>query len=318
MKREDMINTTRAILARAGFDVSSALSLRSVDFDVVGRRDDTLLIIKVLVNVDALSRQNADELKTLAEALGASPLLIGESSSSGPLEKGIVYTRFKIPILSNETLADELLEEVPPFIFTAPGGLYVRLDGDALRDFREKTGTSLGTLADVAGVSRRTIQMYETGMGAMIDAALRLEEYMGAQLIEPIDPFDYQPEERRANEVSPLSGGATGSRQLDKMLNIGFSITPLLRGPFEAITRDDDNDLILLTGVDGRAEKILQKALIASELSTLSGKHSVVIVQKKQSRERIHSTALVTDEELKKMADKEELTDVILTRSTKR
>ncbi len=118
-----MINITRSILARAGFDVSSAISIRSICFDIVGRRDKTLLIIKVLSNVDAFSRENSEEMKVMAEALDASPLVIGEASSSGPLEKGIVYSRFKIPIVSNETLAEHHLEEVPPVNFAAPRGL---------------------------------------------------------------------------------------------------------------------------------------------------------------------------------------------------
>ena len=119
MSREGMINTTRAILAKAGFDVSSAINVRGICFDVVGRRDNLVLIIKVLGNVDAFSHENADEMKALAEALDASPMLVGETSSSGKLEKGIVYSRFKIPIVSNETLADQLIEDVPPFIFAA-------------------------------------------------------------------------------------------------------------------------------------------------------------------------------------------------------
>ena len=69
MTREDMINTTRAILARAGFDVSSAINIRSVCFDVVGRRDKTLLIIKVLSNVDAFSRENSEEMKIMAKKI---------------------------------------------------------------------------------------------------------------------------------------------------------------------------------------------------------------------------------------------------------
>ena len=51
-------------------------------------------------------------------------------------------------------------------------------------------------LADVAGVSRRTIQMYESGMGAMIDAALRLEEYLDTEIIETVNPFEYKYENR--------------------------------------------------------------------------------------------------------------------------
>ena len=197
MTRENLINTTRAILAKAGYDVSSALSLRSICFDVVGRKDDKLLIIKILSNVDAFSRDNADEMKVLADALCASPLLIGERSSSGELEPGIVYSRFNIPILSNETLA----EEVPPFIFAAPGGLYVKLDSNLLKAVREERGISLGSLAEIAGVSRRTIQMYETGMGAMIDAAMRLEEFLDVPIIEPVDPFEYKHENRKGESL---------------------------------------------------------------------------------------------------------------------
>ena len=318
MSREEMINTTRAILAKAGFDVSSALNIRSLCFDVVGRREKTLLIIKVLSNVDAFSRDNANEMRVLADALEASPLIVGENSSSGPLEKGIVYTRFKIPIVSNETLADQLLEETPPFIFAAPGGLYVKIDSETLKELREERGISLGTLAETAGVSRRTIQMYESGMGAMIDAALRLEEYLGTPIIQPVDPFDFKKDETLDKHELSGKGTQTGSAPLDHLVNIGYAITPLIRGPFEAITRDDNNGLVLLTGLGSDETKLMQKALIAAELSNLSDKHAMVIVRRKQRENSIGSTALVTNEELNKIDDKDVLTDIILSRSTKK
>ena len=317
MSREDMINITRSILARAGFDVSSAISIRSICFDIVGRRDKTLLIIKVLSNVDAFSRENSEEMKVMAEALDASPLVIGEASSSGPLEKGIIYSRFKIPIVSNETLAEHLLEEVPPFIFAAPGGLYVKIDSDVLRQLREERGISLGTLAEAAKVSRRTIQMYESGMGAMIDAALRLEEYLNEPIVQALDPFEYK-NDGTAAKHEIYNGGTTGSQRLDRLLNIGFAITPIIRGPFEAISRDTTQNTVLLTGMDSDQTKIIQKALVAAELSNLSNRPSVMIVQKKQNSDNIGTTALVTDEELKKIDDKNVLTDMILSRSTKK
>lgn len=312
-----MINITRSILARAGFDISSAINIRSICFDIVGRRDRTLLIIKILSNVDAFSHENADEMKIMAEALDANPLLIGETSSSGPLEKGIVYTRFKIPIISNETLAEHLLEEVPPFIFAAPGGLYVKIDSDVLKQLREERGISLGTLAETAGVSRRTIQMYEKGMGAMIDAALRLEEYLDTPIVQPLDPFEYKKDDVPAeHEISV--GGTTGSLRLDHLLNIGFAITPIIRGPFEAISKDTGQNTIVLTGLDTDKSKVIQKALIAAELSNLSNRPSVLIVQKKQSANNIGSTALVTDDELRKIDDKNAFTDMVLSRSSKK
>ena len=314
MSREDLINVTRAILARAGFDISPALNLRSVCFDVVGRRDRTLLLIKILSNIDAFSRENGSEMKVLAEALGASPLLIGERSSAGALEPGIVYSRFGIPIISNETLADHLLEEVPPFMFAAPGGLYVKLDRDLLRLAREKRGVSLGTLAETAGVSRRTIQMYEAGMGAMIDAALRLEEFLGVPIIAAVDPFEYkQSDPDRRYEIT--GNGRTGSNVLDRLLDIGFAVTPIQRGPFDALTRGGDT--VMITGLGNEEDKVVQKATIASDISRISGRYSVIIVDNHRGLENIRSTAVVTKEEIKKMDDRSELTDLVLERSGK-
>jgi len=314
MSREELINTTRAVLAKAGFDISSALNLRSICFDLVGRKDDTLLIIKVLGNIDAFSRENAEEMKVLAEALKATPLLIGETSSSGPLEPGIVYSRFKISIISNETLADHLLEEVPPIIFAAPGGLYVRINHDLLKEIRENNGISLGTLAETAGVSRRTIQMYESGMGAMIDAALRLEEFLDVPIIEPLNPFEYRGEKSEKHEISGIE--RTESLSLNRLLDIGFAITPVTKSPFEAITRSKKT--IILTGLGLDEERLVQKAMIASEISKIAGKHSLIIVERARTADRIDFTAVVTTEELKKIDDQDELTDLVLSRSTKK
>ena len=311
MSRDDLINTTRAILAKGGFDISPMMSLRSVCFDVVGRKGDTLLIIKILSNVDAFSRETAEEMKVLAEMLHACPLLIGERSSSGLLEPGIVYSRFNIQIISNETLADHILENASPFIFAAPGGLYVKLNNTLLKDIREKEGISLGTLAEVAGVSRRTIQMYETGMGAMIDAALRLEEYLDTEIIEAVNPFEYRYENK--NKEYELSGEKrSDSIIFNHLLDMGFSVTPVVRSPFEALTRN--KDVVILTGLDSEDEKLIQKAIIASDISRIVGKHSVIIVEKKRNMDNVESTAIVTKEELNKMDDKNELTDVVLSR----
>lgn len=313
MVREDLINTTRAILAKAGYDISAPLALRSICFDVVGRRGKDLLIIKVLSNVDAFSRDNAEEMKVLADSLSASPLLIGERSSSGDLEPGIVYSRFNIPILSNETLADHLLEEVPPFIFAAPGGLYVKLNNDLLKAIREDRGISLGTLAEVAGVSRRTIQMYESGMGAMIDAAMRLEEYLDVPIIEPVDPFEYKSENRSGEYEIRGADRRTNSIILNHLLDIGYSVTPVNKSPFEALSRD--KNMIIVTSLDTDRESIQRKALAASDISRISGTPSVIIVENRRGLDGLRFTAVVTKDEVKDIDDKSELTDLVMNRS---
>ncbi len=312
MGRNDLINTTRAILAKAGFDVSSALNLRGICFDVVSRLDERILVIKILSNIDAFSKDNADELKTLAEALAATPLVIGERSSSGALEPGIVYSRFNISIISNETLADLLLEETPPFIFAAPGGLYVRLDSELLRMVREERGISLGTLAETAGVSRRTIQMYESGMGAMIDAALRIEEYLGLPIVEPIDPFEFKNKDRRGEEHSEKE--PVDSFVANQLCNLGFSVIPVVRSPFEAVSHNDK--AVMLTGMGSDDVRLVQRAVVASDIARIMDRFSVLIVKCKHERNNINSTAVVSNEELEKIDTPEDLTDLVASRGT--
>ncbi len=314
MGRDELINTTRAILAKAGFDISSALTMRGICFDVVARLDERVLIVKILSNVDAFSKENATEMKTLADALGATPMVVGERSSSGDLEPGIVYSRFNISIVSNETLADLLLEDSPPFIFAAPGGLYVKLDSALLKEARESMGMSLGTMAEIAGVSRRTIQMYESGMGAMIDAALRIEESLGLPIIEPIDPFEFKNEERekeQRDEHTPVDTFA-----VNQLCNLGFSVRPVIRSPFEAVSTT--STALMLTGFGPDDEKLAQRALVASDIARIMDRFSILIVERKHERDSIDNTAVVSNEELKKIDAPEELTDLVASRGTRK
>ena len=290
MGRDELINTTRAILAKAGFDISSALTMRGICFDVVARLDSRVLIVKVLSNVDAFSKENATEMKTLADALGATPLVVGERSSSGDLEAGIVYSRFNISIVSKETLAD------------------------LLKKTREGMGMSLGTMAEIAGVSRRTIQMYEAGMGAMIDAALRIEESLGLPIIEPIDPFEFKNDERdkeHRDEHAPVDTFA-----VNQLCNLGFSVRPVVRSPFEAVSKNDK--ALMLTGFGTDDKKLAQRALVASDISRIVDKFSILIVERKHERDNIDSTAVVSNEELKKIDAPEELTDLVASRGVKK
>src|SRR3989442_1598825 len=189
MKRDRVLEETRRGLAKTGFFLSRPHGERGLCFDFVARRDDTLLIVKVLQNVDALNKATAHELLEVARILEASPLVVGERSGTGSLEDGVIYTRFGVSILSRRTLGEFLEGGVPPFLYSAPGGLYVRLDADALRRLREERQVSLGTLADIAGVTRRTIQMYLEGMSATMEVAMRLEEFLNESLVMPVDPF---------------------------------------------------------------------------------------------------------------------------------
>lgn len=308
MNRDALKRQVKALLARTGFYVAEVPNTRGLCFDLVARRDQTLLLLKVLANVDALPKEAARELRVLASQLDAIPGILGLRGGGGELETGVIYSRFGVPILALGTLEDYLLEGVPPFAFSAPGGLYVQLDREVLRRNRAQ-GKTLGQLAEVAHVSRRTIQMYLEGMSATVEVALRLEEFLGQTVIKPLNPMSFV---ERPAEVPPdsLEGLEEFPRRMLGLLQaLGFETVPVQRAPFDAFTRGEG--LLLLTGLERLERDLRDKAEAVARISRVVERTPVVIVGKRSRRGQRWGVAVVEARELQDFEDPEELVEAV-------
>ncbi len=300
-------------MARAGFAVSERCDLRPVSFDLVARRDDDLLILKVLQNVDALTDPIAQEIKLLCRFLRARPLLVGVRAGTGVLEDGVIYNRHEIPIVTPATLQEQMLGGEPPMVFAAPGGLYVRIDASALQQARVANDLSLGALAQIAGVSRRAIQMYEHGMNASIEAAMRLEEFFDMDLIRPSDPtqqFDpsaYQPPEpEKPPEQDPMEA------LIQTMLEgLGYAVRSTKRSPFQALSTQEEDTF--LTGMGPDSPQLRRRARIVHSVSRITERPGFFVVEK-TTRTEMHGVPVVTRAELKRLTDPERILELILER----
>ncbi len=315
VKREELISRIRETLGKSGFFVSDPHNIRSISFDIIARRDKQLLIIKALSNIDSLSSDDAEELRILASALTGNPMVIGLHSSSGKLDNGILYSRFGIPIISEETFHEHMLEGVPPFVYAAPGGLYVRLDGETLKRIRQEKNISLGMLAEIAGVSRKAIQMYESGMGAMIEIAAKIEEYLNEPIVMPLNPFSYTREMARTLRTFDDFKGL--NRDVFEMLKeIGYSVVPTIRCPFDALASEED--VLLLTGVEDNPTMTARKARVVGNISRVTEKKSVIFVRQETSVEAIDGTPLITKDELRRADDVDDVLELILQREKRK
>ncbi len=310
MSRADLIEHVRNVMSRAGYAVSERCDLRPVSFDLVARRDGELVILKVLSNVDALSEPIAAEIKLLSRFLEARPLLVGLRAGAGVLEDGVIYNRHDIPIVTPGTLEDHTLGGAPPMVFAAPGGLYVRIDTDALREARARMDLSLGAMAQIAGVSRRAIQMYEQGMSASIEAAVRLEEFLDMELIQPTDPMTaydpatFQPPAPEAED--PLEA------MLSRLLTgLGYEVRATRRSPFHALSTQEESTY--LTGMGEDSPQLRRRARIVSSVSRITERPGFFIVER-TTRTELHGMPVVTREELRRLADPEKILDLILER----
>ncbi len=312
MTRETLLDRVIALLERADFILSEKCDIRPRSFDVGARRGKTFLLIKVLSNIEGLSEETSQEMRRLAVLFNGSPIVTGEHTNDHPLETGAVYLRYGIPCVNIETLHDYFLEEVPPLVYAAPGGLYVEIDGDTLRSLRESKKISLGELAKALGVSRRTISKYESGMNATVDAALKLEEILDAPIACPINmivrferpgPADAPSSDLR--DAPELERDALGA-----LMHIGFDVFRTTRAPFNALSREDNNKV--LTGVSDVSEVMLKKAKFMSSLADVAGTYSLYIVKGAHQSKAIGNTVLLQSEELKKLDDSEELFTLFL------
>jgi putative transcriptional regulator len=208
-----------------------------------------------------------------------------------------------------------MLEGVPPFVYAAPGGLYVRLDGELLRRIREDRNISLGMLAEIAGVSRKAIQMYESGMGAMVEIAAKLEEYLNEPIVVPLNPFSYTLEVAKTLRTFDEFKGL--NRDVFEMLKeIGYSVTPTIRCPFDALA--SEQDVLLLTGVEDDVKMMARKARVVGNISRVTEKKSVIFVQQETSTESIEGTPLITKDELRRADDADDVLELILKRERRR
>ena len=312
MKRIELLGEVRDTLIKSGFYVSELYSLRPVGFDLVARRDNSLLIIKVLTNIDAMTEEVATELRTLSILLKGCPLIIGIRSGTGILEEDTVYDRFGIQVITSETLKNHLLEGTTLEVYAAPGGLYVNLDKDKIKKLRTEQNISLGSFARSLRVTRRTVQMYEDGMNASIEVALRIENLLGENVTDPIDIFNRKIPK---NQIQPTTVDTEGFRKFQRdvfsiLEQVGYKVVPLERAPFEAVSQDKKK--ILLTCVNEYNKKLLKKAKVVGSISKITEKHAVLITNKDVNKKSLEGTPLIVKKELKKLRGPEEILNLIL------
>ncbi len=313
MDRTELLTSIREILRSAGFSVSDPCTIRLPGFDLVARRDDTLLIIKALANIDGLSEEVGKELRALAYLLKATPLLIGEKNGVNNLEDDVVYFRFGIQAVTLLTLVDHVVEKTPVDAYAAPGGLYVNLDKEKIRRLRQERNISLGAFARHVHVSRRTVRMYEDGMSARIDIAIRIEELFEQPVTTPIDllkPLLVETERLPSYKNDHMK--EFQREVFSKLQQVGYKIIPMDRCPFEALSKEKEK--ILLTCVQEYNKKLEDKAHLMSSISKITEKHAVVFTNKDINKKNVKGTPIIMRKDLKKIRDPEDVFTLILER----
>jgi putative transcriptional regulator len=309
MHRDQVLLEITELLASHGFETSNIYD-RSC-FDMMARRELILLLLKVLINVDGFTSQQAQEIKRLARTFLASPLIVGFKSKTEPLEEDVVYERHGIPVVAPETLRNMVVDEVYPEVLAGRGGYYVNINGEILKEVRERENLSLKDLADIAHVSRETIYKYEHGMvRAYPETAMLLENILNIKITLDIDLFKTpEPESDmlKSDQASETEDNPQDiSPEPKELIKLGFGVLPTYRTPFDAISQANsrkEKENILLTNLEkNRNSQALKKmALNVKDLSDITKKEAVFIMESKRVVECIEGIPAVNTDEICEM-----------------
>ncbi|PCN50182.1 hypothetical protein B6U99_05805 [Candidatus Geothermarchaeota archaeon ex4572_27] len=273
---------------------------------MVARREDRLLVAKAVEDIDRVPESTSVELRRIALALSATPLLVGARKGDREIEEGVVYERMGVRAVAPKTF-DYAVRGEKPFVYSKVGRYYVKLDGEKLREVRTRMRLSLGDLARMVGVSRRAIYEYERGtMDATLEVAARIQEVLNCCLATPIDLL--APMER---------GEEVGEEWVDerplmrevmcKLRRLGFEAYTFRRAPFNLIARGRRHRLMVKVAerLDRKAERSM---VVVRSMADVSDSLSLAIVREEV---RAEEQGLINYREFKRVRSEPELVKLI-------
>jgi predicted transcriptional regulator len=271
MNREEMLSAAESVLKSAGFKISKRICSRPSCFCVAARKQGNLAFIRVPIDLSKITLRDAFELRTVCSHFSATPLLLGDKARDRQLEDDTVYTRYDIYAVTLKTLED-VVRGMLPLVEAGPGGYYVRLNGEAVRERRMKLGLSVGKLADHLRISRRTLYGYERGMAkASVSAAYNLEWILGIPVVQPIDVF--RPFPAGAGFFAAAKRLIIKNRFLHTVLRRlrlhNFKAAATTRTPFDFVAQPPNETLNIIGGVPREGEKNIEQR--AEEILSISG-----------------------------------------------
>jgi putative transcriptional regulator len=199
--------------------LSSQCDVRPSCFDLVARRGEQLILVKVLTNIDALTGEDAMALQLVAHFFNATPLVVGKKTRRGELDPGVVYKRYGVSTIAPPSFQSMIAEKRLPREFIQRGGRFVAIDGTKLREARLDQKMTTEQLADCVQVSARAILAYEKDeMDISTDIAERLEKVLETDLMIPIDLLSEKSKEKTLTQF----GTPQSIPDLEKRVNEFF------------------------------------------------------------------------------------------------
>ena len=261
--RKGLIDKLGVFLLKGGFTVKT---LTRTCFDLLARKQDKILLIKVLEDANAVSKEHVYEMNMVSSYIGAVPVIIAEKAGN-KLEDNILYARFNLYTLNFNTFVNSIKNKFP-FVKRTQAGFTISIAGDKLKKKREEMGFSLNYLSKKVGVTSRMIDKYEKGDSEItVNKAMKIYNIFGSNVFNEVNIFSGK------NKIESKFKSDFSKKYID----LGFEASDAKKSPFDIIARKD-NELIL-TEVGDKTRPDF------SSLSKLLDADNLVIFKKKKPKD---------------------------------
>jgi putative transcriptional regulator len=240
---------------------------RSVD--IVTRVQNKALLLKVTENLDELSKQEVSDLKKARVAYDAYTVIIAQRDEKGDLEDEVVYYKYDNVAVTPKTLEDYIVKGQKSLVAYIRGNYVLKINPEKLRERASESGISRGELADLLGISKKAVYMYERGeMHIVLEKGVKLASILGEDIYEEFDIF----------RDTHLHGKVNvGSMPRDEVENALYRVASTMRKlcisfsrmPVDVVLRTEKPiSIVKETGTDNNREKVENAEKIAENTNT--------------------------------------------------
>lgn len=273
-------------------------------FDIVGRREH-LLLIKTLLNVDALDESHAMDLRAISYFLSAYPFVVSQRNNREHLDDETVYSRFELPVITPQLFKSMLEEEEMVVTHSSKGRHTKEINTFVLKEKRKEMDFTLEELARRTGISKKAMYEIENKrVNPQQDTVKRLETILGIELTLP-----YEMKHTEALYLKPKHNfQRTVSMEFSR---IGIDNSAVHASPFEIIGKENFSLITHLSTIPSEVRSEL------TEIKQLSGilSSKAVLISKRSYKESVEGVPIVSESELSELHSSKELSKIIEERS---
>lgn len=302
---DELIDSVWKTVEKHGFRViklstPSNPANRSIDM-YLWRNDGKSLHLKIAVDINDIDYFEQKDLFGVGSVLKSKPLAISEYEDRIELEDEVIYEKNRLPVVNVNTLDSLLSCSKNLFIVGKKKDFFVRINGEKLKKARIERDISLGQLADMLKVSRKSVYEYERGSyNVSIDVAEKLIDVLSDEILKPFNIYEEEIfiDTNLKNKPDNLIE--------EKVLNILDEVTDIhyhVKKAFVDIIAKRDEKKLFVVVEHSKSSATLQEKIEDIERFSFMKDIVRIAVTNEKKTDYTSTTIITNTEKLKKLLD---------------